>query len=63
MTDRLSTRLHHYDHHHHHHHQIIKNVVLAGINAALLDHRQVSPRDLNAQFYLRPEDVGKNVRT
>lgn len=28
---------------------------------ALLDHRPVSARDLNAQFYLRPEDVGKNV--
>lgn len=43
--------------------QICKNVVLAGINVALLDHAVVTGRDLNAQFYLRPEDVGKNVST
>lgn len=42
--------------------QIVKNVVLAGINVALLDHRPVAPGDLNAQFYLRPENVGTNVR-
>lgn len=43
--------------------EIIKNLVLAGIGSlTILDsNKLVSERDLGAQFFLRPEHVGKNV--
>ena len=37
-------------------------MLLAGINVALLDSAVVTPSDLSAQFFLRPEHVGMNVR-
>ncbi|KAM3570635.1 hypothetical protein VYU27_007305 [Nannochloropsis oceanica] len=40
--------------------EICKNVILAGINVALLDAETVTHEDLCAQFFLRPEHVGMN---
>ena len=42
--------------------EVCKNIVLAGIGCAyLLDSETVQISDLSAQFFLKPEDVGKNV--
>lgn len=41
--------------------QKAKNVILAGVKAVVLhDHRPTAPRDLGANFYLTPADVGRN---
>lgn len=41
--------------------QVCKNVILAGINVTIMDHRPVIATDLTAQFYLNQEHLGKNV--
>jgi molybdopterin/thiamine biosynthesis adenylyltransferase len=42
--------------------EILKNIVLAGVcHVSLLESAIVSESDLGGQFFLRQEDVGKNV--
>lgn len=42
--------------------EICKNLVLAGVGAlTIMDNGTVTEEDLGAQFFLRQEDVGKNV--
>ena len=44
--------------------EVVKNIVLAGIGrVTVIDGKSVSKEDLAAQFLLREEDVGSNVRT
>jgi len=40
------------------HCEVVKNIVLAGINVVLYDRGNVTPDDLASNFFLRPEDVG-----
>jgi len=42
--------------------EICKNVVLAGVSVAIQDSAIVEEQDLGANFFLRNEHVGKNVR-
>lgn len=42
--------------------EIAKNVILNGINSLkILDSEAVTEDDLGAQYFLREEDIGKNV--
>ena len=44
--------------------QTSKNLVLAGIRSLhLIDDQDVTSNDLGAQFFLLPEDIGRNVRS
>ena len=41
--------------------EVAKNIVLAGVHSlSLMDHHSVTEQDLGAQFFLTPEDIGKN---
>lgn len=43
--------------------EVCKNLVLAGIGAVTVaDEGVVSASDVSTQFFLREEDIGKNVR-
>lgn len=43
--------------------EICKNFVLAGVNSAtIVDNHIVTEEDLQSNFFLTSEDVGKNVR-
>ena len=43
--------------------QVCKNLVLSGIGITILDEAVVTQRDVGgAQFFLKAEDIGKNVR-
>ena len=42
--------------------EVIKNLVLAGINVTVQDDAAVTPRDVGVQFFLRDEHLGRNVR-
>ena len=42
--------------------EVLKNIVLAGVcHVSILDDQNVVEQDLGGQFFLRKEDVGKNV--
>ena len=42
--------------------EILKNIVLAGVcHVTMLDWTTVNEQDLGGQFFLRKEDIGKNV--
>ena len=42
--------------------ELCKNLVLAGLGAmTILDDDLVTPSDIGCQFFLRQEDIGKNV--
>lgn len=44
--------------------EVCKNIVLAGVGSiTILEHETVTEEDLGAQFFLRQEDIGRNVRT
>eukprot|EP00929_Paragymnodinium_shiwhaense_P016338 TRINITY_DN12462_c0_g1_i1.p1 TRINITY_DN12462_c0_g1~~TRINITY_DN12462_c0_g1_i1.p1 ORF type:complete len:347 (+),score=98.72 TRINITY_DN12462_c0_g1_i1:69-1109(+) len=40
--------------------ELCKNLVLAGIALTVRDHREVSPAAVSFNYFLRPEDMGKN---
>lgn len=42
--------------------EVCKNLVLAGVNVTLQDSEVVDIKDLAAQFFIKEDDVGKNVR-
>ena len=42
--------------------QVCKNVVVAGLAVVIQDDRTVTEDDLASNFFLRPEDIGQNVR-
>jgi ubiquitin-like 1-activating enzyme E1 A len=42
--------------------ELLKNIILAGVcHVTLMSSDLVTERDLGAQFFLRSEDIGKNV--
>lgn len=41
--------------------EVVKNIVLAGINVVLLDDQVAVEQDLGANFFLREADIGCNV--
>ena len=41
--------------------EVCKNLVLAGMNVVIQDHKTVTELDVGVQFFLRREDIGKNV--
>lgn len=43
------------------HPELVKNIVLAGVSVVLVDARTVQDADLGYNFFLKKEDVGKNV--
>lgn len=43
--------------------EVCKNIILAGVGSiTLLEHGTVTEEDLGAQFLVRQEDIGRNVR-
>jgi ubiquitin-like 1-activating enzyme E1 A len=43
--------------------EVCKNIILAGVGSiTLLEHEVVTEEDLGAQFLVRQEDIGRNVR-
>lgn len=43
--------------------EVCKNIILAGVGSiTLLEHETVTEEDLGAQFLIRHEDIGRNVR-
>jgi ubiquitin-like 1-activating enzyme E1 A len=43
--------------------EVCKNIILAGVGSIIiLEHEAVTEEDLGAQFLLRQEDIGRNVR-
>lgn len=44
--------------------EVCKNIVLAGVGSiTILEHETVTEEDLGAQFFIRREDIGRNVWT
>lgn len=43
--------------------EVCKNIVLAGVGSiTILEHEKITEQDLGAQFFLRENDLGRNVR-